>query len=125
VCRKRVPLERSISRGTIDVVRSDARPIGSPSEVPAAASTAAGHGPILCPRGGGVGPSEDVQHPSMIEGEAVSGSRAGRAIDRVDRPQGRFKDPCVVRNMAYGPSTAPGYSGDTRASTLDADPFRG
>ncbi len=43
---------------------------------------------------GGVGLCEYVQHLSMIDYVAISGSREGRVIEYVDHLHEHFKDPC-------------------------------
>ena len=62
------------------------------------------------PHAGGVGLCEYVQHLSMIDYLAVSGSKEGRVIEYVDHLHEHFKEPCVVQHAAYMPPSAPGFS---------------
>jgi L-fuconate dehydratase len=62
------------------------------------------------PHAGGVGLSEYVQHISMIDYLVISGTMQDRAIEYIDQLHENFVDPCVVRNSAYMPPGAPGYS---------------
>ncbi|MFF2370929.1 enolase C-terminal domain-like protein [Agromyces sp. NPDC058110] len=62
---------------------------------------AAGTGVPVCPRAGGAGLSEVVQHLAMFDYVAVSGSSEGRAIEYVDRYHEHFVTPAVVRGGRY------------------------
>ena len=125
MCQNRIMFKQFITRGAIDVVQIDACRIGGVNEVLAVLLMAAKHNLIVCPHAGGVGLCEYVQHLSMIDYVAVSGSREGRVIEYVDHLHEHFKDPCVIRDAAYMPPTAPGYSSEMNASTLDAYRFSG
>ena len=125
MCQNRIMFKQFITRGAIDVVQIDACRIGGVNEVLAVLLMAAKHELIVCPHAGGVGLCEYVQHLSMIDYVAVSGSRDGRVIEYVDHLHEHFKDPCVIRDAAYMPPTAPGYSSEMNASTLDAYRFLG
>jgi len=57
-----------------------------------------------------VGLCEMVQHISMLDFVAVSGSREGRVTEYVDHLHEHFTDPCVVREAAYVLPSRPGYS---------------
>ncbi|WP_395242698.1 enolase C-terminal domain-like protein [Agromyces sp. MMS24-K17] len=62
---------------------------------------AAGTGVPVCPRAGGAGLSEVVQHLAMFDYVAVSGSMEGRAIEYVDRYHEHFVTPAIVRGGRY------------------------
>jgi len=64
----------------------------------------------VCPHAGGVGLCEYVQHLSMIDFIAISGSTEGRIIEYVDHLHDHFLDPVVIKNGAYMPPSAAGYS---------------
>ncbi|SFR70402.1 L-fuconate dehydratase [Agromyces sp. CF514] len=62
---------------------------------------AAGTGVPVCPRAGGAGLSEVVQHLAMFDYVAVSGSMEGRSIEYVDRYHEHFVTPAEVRAGRY------------------------
>ena len=110
MCQNRILFKQFIMRGAIDVVQIDACRLGGVNEVLLVLLLAAKYGLPVCPHAGGVGLCEYVQHLSMIDFVCVSGTREGRVIEYVDHLHEHFVDPCVVRNAAYMPPGAPGYS---------------
>ncbi len=72
----------------------------------------------VCPRAGGVGPCELVNHLVMIDFVAISGSLDNRVAEYVDHLHENFVTPCVVRDGAYLPLEQPGYSAEMRADSL-------
>jgi L-fuconate dehydratase len=64
----------------------------------------------VCPHAGGVGLCEYVQHLSMFDFIAVTGTMEGRVIEFVDHLHEHFEDPVVVRRGRYMPPAIPGYS---------------
>jgi L-fuconate dehydratase len=125
MCQNRIMFKQFIMRGAVDIVQIDACRIGGVNEVLAVLLMAAKHGLLVCPHAGGVGLCEYVQHLSMIDYVAISGSREGRVIEFVDHLHEHFKDPCTIRGAAYMPPTAPGFSIEMKPPTLDAFRFRG
>jgi L-fuconate dehydratase len=71
---------------------------------------AAKFGVPVCPHAGGVGLCEYVQHLSMFDYVAITGSMEGRVIEYVDHLHGHFEDPVVVRQGRYRVPVKPGYS---------------
>ena len=63
-----------------------------------------------CPHAGGVGLCEHVQHLSMFDYIAVSGTMEGRVAEYVDHLHEHFVDPVVIRGARYMPPSRPGYS---------------
>ena len=59
---------------------------------------AAKFGVPVCPHAGGVGLCEYVQHLSIFDYIAVSGSLDGRVIEYVDHLHEHFLDPVVIRD---------------------------
>jgi L-fuconate dehydratase len=57
-----------------------------------------------------VGLCELVQHLSIFDYVAVSGSLENRVTEYVDHLHEHFVDPCVVENGGYRLPTQPGYS---------------
>ncbi|WAJ29106.1 L-fuconate dehydratase [Antarcticirhabdus aurantiaca] len=118
MCQNRVMFKQFVMRGALDVVQIDACRIGGVNEVLAVLLMAAKYKLLVCPHAGGVGLCEYVQHLSMIDYVAISGTREGRVIEYVDHLHEHFKDPCIIRGAAYMPPTAPGYSIEMKPDTL-------
>jgi L-fuconate dehydratase len=79
---------------------------------------AAKFGKPVCPHAGGVGLCELVQHLSMFDFIAVSGTLQDRVIEYVDHLHEHFVDPVVIRDGAYVLPTAPGFSSTMLPATL-------
>jgi len=86
---------------------------------------AAKFGIPVCPHAGGVGLCEYVQHLSIFDYVAVSGSLQGRMIEYVDHLHEHFVDPVVVRNGRYLVPQRAGYSAEIRAESLARHEFPG
>ncbi|WP_152044716.1 L-fuconate dehydratase [Aureimonas psammosilenae] len=125
MCQNRIMFKQFIMRGAVDVVQIDACRLGGVNEVLAVLLMAAKHKLLVCPHAGGVGLCEYVQHLSMIDYLAVSGSREGRVIEFVDHLHEHFKEPCVIEGAAYMPPKAPGYSIEMKPETLRDFQFKG
>ena len=72
----------------------------------------------VCPHAGGVGLCELVQHLSIFDYVAVSGTLENRVTEFVDHLHEHFVDPCVVEDGAYVLPGAPGYSAEMHRSSL-------
>ena len=118
MCQNRIMFKQFIMRDAIDVVQIDACRLGGVNEVLAVLLMAAKYGKLVCPHAGGVGLCEYVQHLSMIDYVAVSGSREGRVIEYVDHLHEHFETPCVIRGAVYMPPEAPGFSIEMKPATL-------
>ncbi|MBE2274978.1 MAG: L-fuconate dehydratase [Rhodobacteraceae bacterium] len=125
MCQNRILFKQFIMRGAIDVVQIDAARLGGVNEVLAVMLMAAKYGLKVCPHAGGVGLCEYVQHLSMIDYLCISASMEDRVIEYVDHLHEHFLHPCVVRNAAYLPPEAPGYSIEMRPESLAAWRFPG
>ncbi|MCC2320855.1 L-fuconate dehydratase [Cellulomonas xiejunii] len=106
----RVMFKQFMQAGAMDYCQLDAGRLASLNEIVAVLLLAAKFGVKVCPHGGGVGLCEMVQHISMLDFVAVSGSREGRVTEYVDHLHEHFTDPCVVREAAYVLPSRPGYS---------------
>ena len=84
---------------------------------------AAHFGVPVCPHAGGVGLCEYVQHASIFDYVAVSGSLAGRSIEYVDHLHEHFVDPCVVTGGRYRVPTAAGTSITMKPESLAAHAY--
>ncbi|MDF1606903.1 L-fuconate dehydratase [Hoeflea sp. YIM 152468] len=118
MCQNRIVFKQLIAGGAIDVVQVDACRMGGLNEVLAVLLMAAKYGLPVWPHAGGVGLCEYVQHLSMIDFVAVSGTMEGRVIEYVDHLHEHFIDPCVIRNAAYMPPTSPGFSIEMKPSSI-------
>ncbi len=79
----------------------------------------------MCPHAGGVGLCEYVQHLSMIDYLCIAGTHEGRVVEFVDHLHEHFEDPCVIRNAAYMPPQAPGFSIQMKAASREQYRYRG
>jgi len=125
MCQNRILFKQFIMRGAIDIVQIDACRIGGLNEVLSVLLMAAKYELPVWPHAGGVGLCEYVQHLSMIDYLAVSGTKDGRVIEYVDHLHEHFVDPCVIRNAAYMPPTRPGFSIEMKPESISANIFRG
>lgn len=123
MCQNRIVFKQMIMGGAIDVVQIDACRMGGLNEVLAVLLMAAKFNLPVWPHAGGVGLCEYVQHLSMIDFVAVTGTMEGRVIEYVDHLHEHFIDPCVIRNAAYMPPTSPGFSIEMKASSIDQYSF--
>ncbi|WBU56145.1 L-fuconate dehydratase [Paracoccus sediminicola] len=125
MCQNRIIFKQFITAGAIDVVQIDACRLGGLNEVLAVQLMAAKYGLPVWPHAGGVGLCEYVQHLSMIDYVAVSGTREDRRIEFVDHLHEHFTDPCEIRNGAYMPPDQPGFSIRIKDETLARFRFPG
>ncbi len=125
MCQNRIMFKQFIAEGAIDVVQIDACRMGGLNEVLAVLLIAAKYGLPVWPRAGGVGLCEYVQHLSMIDYLCVSGSKDGRLIEYVDHLHEHFLEPCVIRDAAYMPPTAPGFSIEMKQQSIRDYTFKG
>ncbi len=125
MCQNRILFKQFIMGGAIDVVQIDACRLGGVNEVLAVLLMAAKYGLPVCPHAGGVGLCEYVQHLSMIDYICFSGTTEGRVIEYVDHLHEHFVMPCVIRDAAYMPPTAPGYSIEMKPASLERYRFGG
>src|SRR5215217_3342932 len=124
MCQNRILFKQFIKDGAIDIVQIDACRIGGLNEVFAVLLMAAKYGLPVWPHAGGVGLCEYVQHLSMIDYVAVSGTKDGRVIEYVDHLHEHFVDPCEIRDAAYMPPKHAGFSIEMKASSIAANQFR-
>lgn len=118
MCQNRIIFKQLIAGGAIDIVQIDACRMGGLNEVLAVLLLAAKFQLPVWPHAGGVGLCEYVQHLSMIDFIAVSGSKDGRVIEYVDHLHEHFFEPCEIKNAAYMPPKHPGFSIEIKPETL-------
>ena len=109
-CANRVMFKQLLQARAIDFCQIDSCRLGGVNENLAVILLAMKFGVPVCPHAGGVGLCEYVQHLSMFDYIAVSGTMDGRVIEYVDHLHEHFEDPVVVRGGRYMPPARPGYS---------------
>jgi L-fuconate dehydratase len=114
----RVLFKQLLQAGSIDVMQIDACRVAGVNENIANLLLAAKFGVPVCPHAGGVGLCEAVQHLSMFDYVAVSGTQEGRRIEWVDHLHEHFTDPAVVKAGRYRAPRAPGASTEIRPGSL-------
>jgi L-fuconate dehydratase len=116
--QNRVVFKQLLQAGSLDVVQIDAARVGGVNENLAILLLAAKFGVPVCPHAGGVGLCELVQHLSMFDYVAVTGTTEDRVIEYVDHLHGHFLDPVVIRDGHYTVPTAPGFSAAMRPESI-------
>ena len=108
----RVLFKQMFQAEAIDFCQLDSARLGSVNEILAVYFMAQKFGVPVCPHAGGVGLCELVQHLSIFDYVAVSGSLEGRVTEYVDHLHEHFVEPCIVDDGAYQLPLAPGYSAE-------------
>jgi L-fuconate dehydratase len=106
----RVVFKQLLQAKAISFCQIDSCRLGGVNENLAVILMAAKFGVPVCPHAGGVGLCEYVQHLSMFDYLAVTGTMEGRVIEFVDHLHEHFEEPVTIRLGRYMPPTAPGYS---------------
>ncbi|MGA7668849.1 MAG: L-fuconate dehydratase [Nitrolancea sp.] len=117
-CANRIMFKQLLQSDAISFCQVDSCRLGGVNEVLAVLLMAAKFGVPVCPHAGGVGLCEYVQHLSIFDYVAVSGSLENRVIEYVDHLHEHFVDPVRIRNGRYVPPTAPGYSITMKPASL-------
>ncbi|MET8244976.1 L-fuconate dehydratase [Streptomyces sp. NPDC005202] len=123
--QNRIVFKQLLQAGALDIVQIDAARVGGVNENLAILLLAAKYGVPVCPHAGGVGLCELVQHLSMFDYVAVSGTTEDRVIEYVDHLHEHFLDPAVIRDGHYTASTAPGFSAAMRPESIARYTFPG
>ena len=114
----RVMFKQFLQADAIAFCQIDACRLGGVNEVLAVLLMAAKAGVPVCPHAGGVGLCEYVQHLSIFDYIAVSGSLDGRVVEYVDHLHEHFVDPVVIANGRYQVPLTPGYSIEIKPTSL-------
>jgi L-fuconate dehydratase len=122
-CANRVLFKQLLQARAISFCQIDSCRLGGVNENLAVILMAAKFGVPVCPHAGGVGLCEYVQHLSMFDFIAVSGTMEGRVIEFVDHLHEHFEDPVVMRRGRYMAPTRPGYSITIRPESRNAYRF--
>jgi L-fuconate dehydratase len=118
-CHSRVMFKQLLQAGAISFCQIDSCRLGGVNEVLAVLLMAAKFGVPVCPHAGGVGLCEYVQHLSIFDYIAVSASLDNRVLEYVDHLHEHFVNPVVMNGARYMPPSAPGFSIEMKAESLD------
>jgi L-fuconate dehydratase len=100
-CHNRVMFKQLIQAGALDVVQLDGCRLGGVNEVIAVLLLAAQADVPVCPHAGGIGLCEHVQHFSMFDWVAVSGSLDGRMTEYAEHLHEHMVQRLVVEQGRY------------------------
>jgi L-fuconate dehydratase len=117
-CHNRVMFKQFLQAKALSFCQVDSCRLGGVNEVLAVLLLAAKFGVPVCPHAGGVGLCEYVQHLSIFDYIAVSGSLENRRVEFVDHLHEHFVYPVEVRAGNYLAPLAPGYSIEMKAESI-------
>ncbi|WP_445182373.1 L-fuconate dehydratase [Pseudonocardia sp. Cha107L01] len=115
----RIMFKQLLQAEAIDVLQLDASRVAGVNENLAILLLAAKFGVPVCPHAGGVGLCEMVQHLSMFDYVAVSGTQRDRVIEYVDHLHEHFVDPVRIRSGRYLAPTEPGLGAQLKPHSLE------
>jgi L-fuconate dehydratase len=124
-CANRVLFKQLMQAGAIGVCQIDSCRVGGVNENLAILLMARKFAVPVCPHAGGVGLCEHVQHLSMFDFIAVSGTMEDRVIEFVDHLHEHFVDPVRIRRGRYMAPILPGYSIEMHAESRQQYRFPG
>lgn len=116
--QNRIVFKQLMQADALKYVQIDATRVGGANEIIAIVLLAAKFGLPVCPHAGGVGLCEAVQHFSMFDFVAVSGSKEGRVIEFVDHLHEHFVTPTKIVDGSYQTPTAPGAGTEMLADSI-------
>jgi L-fuconate dehydratase len=114
----RVIFKQLLQAQAIDVMQIDACRVAGVTENIANLLLAAKFGVPVCPHAGGVGLCEMVQHLSMFDYVAVSGTLRGRQIEWIDHLHEHFTAPARVAAGRYLAPETPGGSAELKPDSV-------
>ena len=123
--QNRIVFKQLLASGGMQIMQIDATRVGGINENIANLLLAAKFGVPVCPHAGGVGLCEAVQHLSMFDFVAVSGTMDGRMIEYVDHLHEHFVTPVVIRDGRYLAPTEPGAGTEMLSSTIEDFTWQG
>ena len=121
----RVMFKQMLQAEALSVLQIDATRVAGVNENIAILLLAAKFGVRVCPHAGGVGLCEAVQHLSMFDFVAVTGTTEDRMIEYVDHLHEHFVIPTDVRGGVYHAPTAPGNGMEMLAASREEYAFHG
>jgi L-fuconate dehydratase len=120
----RVMFKQLLQLEAIDVMQIDAARVAGVNENLANLLLAAKFGVRVCPHAGGVGLCEAVQHLSMIDFVAVSGTTENRYLEFVDHLHEHFVDPVRIQDGHYVAPRTPGAGTEMTRAALEQYRYR-
>jgi L-fuconate dehydratase len=117
-CHNRVMFKQFFQAKAMNFCQIDSCRLGGVNEILAVLLMAKKFDVPVCPHAGGVGLCEYVQHLSIIDYVAVSGTTEKRMTEYAGQLHEHFFDPCVIKNGNYVVPNAPGYSITMRPESL-------
>jgi L-fuconate dehydratase len=114
----RVIFKQLLQAQAIDVMKIDACRVAGVNENVANLLLAAKFGVPVCPHGGGVGLCEMVQHLSMFDYIALSGTTEDRQIEWIDHLHEHFTAPARVEHGRYLTPRSPGMSAELKPESV-------
>lgn len=114
----RVLFKQLLQAEAIDFCQIDSARLASINEILPVYLMAAKRGVPVCPHAGGVGLCELVQHLSIFDYLAVTGTTEDRVTEYVDHLHEHFADPCIVVDARYRVPDQPGYSAEILAESI-------
>jgi L-fuconate dehydratase len=114
----RVLFKQMFQAEALDYCQLDSARLASVNEILAVYLMAKKFGVPVCPHAGGVGLCELVQHLSIFDYVAVSGTLENRVTEFVDHLHEHFTDPCIVVDGNYTLPSRPGYSAEMFAESV-------
>lgn len=123
--QNRIIFKQLLQAGGMGVMQIDATRVAGVNENIANLLLAAQFGVRVCPHAGGVGLCEAVQHLSMFDYIAVSGTREGRLIEYVDHLHEHFVTPTNIQGGSYIAPLTPGVGMEMKAESIDRYTWRG
>ena len=114
----RVIFKQLLQAQAIDVMQIDACRVAGVNENLANLLLAAKFGVPVCPHGGGVGLCEMVQHLSMFDYIALSGTTEDRQIEWIDHLHEHFTAPARVEHGRYLTPRSPGMSAELNPESV-------
>jgi L-fuconate dehydratase len=122
-CANRVLFKQLLQADAISYCQIDSCRLGGVNENLAVILLAANFGVPVCPHAGGVGLCEMVQHLSMFDYIAVTGTMERRVTEFVDHLHEHFVDPVIIERARYKPPATPGYSTTMHQDSRDRYSF--
>ncbi|MEM7311573.1 MAG: L-fuconate dehydratase [Planctomycetota bacterium] len=117
-CQNRVIFKQLLQLDAISFCQIDSCRLGGVNEVLAVMLMAKKFGIPVCPHAGGVGLCEYVNHLIMVDYTRIGASLDSRVAEFVDHLHEHFEHPVVIKNAAYMPPTAPGYSATMKPESI-------
>jgi len=123
--QNRIVFKQLIQARALDILQIDSARVGGVNENLAILLLAAKYGVPVCPHAGGVGLCELVQHLSMFDYVALSGTTRDRVIEYVDHLHEHFLAPVRIVNGHYAAPSMPGFSAQMHATSMSEYTYPG